>query len=198
MKTLHLLCVSLLLTFLISCEEAETNFETNAELLVEVPLDAWHQEGALVSKSNAASSMFMFRGSTSFCLASKDHLKNCPGTVLGVAPGSGSQLIFNGLEDGDEIQTLTIVWGYTPVGSLDFQMQNPVDLLVEGQSLTANEFNVNLDAFLQPIIQKMDANPRTLIFVSVYGYSNFEISVHADLKVPVVVESDIASPRFTL
>jgi len=198
MKTLSLLYLSVLLTFLISCEKDDTNQETNAELLVEVPMNAWQVEDAFVSKSTTTSTMFMFRGNTSFCLANKDNLNNCPGTVLGVAPGNGSQLIFNGLEGANEIQSLTVVWGYMSAGSIDVHMQDPVELLAEGQSLTANEFSLSLDEFLQPVIQKMDTNPRTLIFISVYGYSNFEVSVHADLKVPVVVESDVASPRFTL
>lgn len=198
MKNLSLLCLSVLFIFLISCEKDDTNQETNAELLVEVPMNAWQVEDAFVSKSTTTSTMFMFRGNTSFCLANKDNLNNCPGTVLGVAPGNGSQLIFNGLEGANEIQSLTVVWGYMSAGSIDVHMQDPVELLAEGQSLTANEFSLSLDEFLQPVIQKMDTNPRTLIFISVYGYSNFEVSVHADLKVPVVVESDVASPRFTL
>ncbi|RIJ49081.1 hypothetical protein D1614_05805 [Maribellus luteus] len=197
MKILNLLWVGVLLLFTISCDEAETNIETDAELLVEVPLDAWQMEEALVAKSTAAET-YMFRGNASFCLANKDNLVNCPGAVLGVAPGSGAQLIFNGLEGANEIQSLTIVWGYAAVGSLDVHMQEPVVLLAEGRSLTATEFSLDLDDFLQPVIQKMDSNPRTLIFISVYGYSNFEVTVHADLKVPVVVESDLSSPRFTL
>ncbi|WP_233376444.1 hypothetical protein [Maribellus sp. CM-23] len=189
--------MGVLLMFTISCEKAETNLETDAELLVEVPLDAWQMDEGVVAKSTAVEA-YMFRGNTSFCLANKDNLVNCPGAVLGVAPGSGSQLIFNGLEGANEIQSLTIVWGYAAVGSLDIHMQEPVELLGEGQSLTAAEFSLDLDDFLQPVIQKMDSNPRNLIFISVYGYSNFEITVHADLKVPVVVESDLSSPRFTL
>ncbi|MCE4563302.1 hypothetical protein INQ51_03170 [Maribellus sp. CM-23] len=197
MKILNLLWMGVLLMFTISCEKAETNLETDAELLVEVPLDAWQMDEGVVAKSTAVEA-YMFRGNTSFCLANKDNLVNCPGAVLGVAPGSGSQLIFNGLEGANEIQSLTIVWGYAAVGSLDIHMQEPVELLGEGQSLTAAEFSLDLDDFLQPVIQKMDSNPRNLIFISVYGYSNFEITVHADLKVPVVVESDLSSPRFTL
>lgn len=198
MKILNLLCVSVLLTFLISCEEAETNLETDAELIVEVPLKTSLAEDAFTSKSTSIPSMFMFRGNTSFCLANKDNLNNCPGTVLGVTPGDGSQLIFNGLEGENEIHSLTVVWGYASVGSIDVHMQDPVELLTGGQLLNASEFSLSLDEFLYPVIQKMNANPRTLIFISVYGYSNFNVSVHADLKIPVVVESDVASPRFNL
>ncbi|MCK3685911.1 hypothetical protein [Maribellus sp. YY47] len=198
MKLLSLLCVGVFLTFLCACEKAETSVKTDAQLLVELPLEAWQADELITPKSATVGSLYRFNGSTSFSLASKDNLNNCPGAVLGVAAGSGSQLIFNGLEGADEIQSLTVVWGYAHVGTIDCHMQEPVELLAEGEQLTASEFSLNLDEFLQPVIQMMDNNPRTLIFIRVYGYSNFEISVHADLKVPIMVESDIASPRFTL
>ncbi|MFV0592386.1 MAG: hypothetical protein ACK5M7_13450 [Draconibacterium sp.] len=199
MKRLNLLVLCVFLIFLISCEEADTSVQTNAELSVEVPMSAWQADDVLASKSaSSVSSLYNFRGSASFCLANKDNLSNCPGAVLGVAPGSGARIVFNGLEGANEIQSINIVWGYASAGSIDFQMQNPVELLGNGQKLSADEFSLELDDFLQPVIQQIDKNPRALIFISIYGNSNFEMSVHADLKAPVIVESDIASPRFTL
>ncbi|MFV0266644.1 MAG: hypothetical protein ACK5HT_05855 [Draconibacterium sp.] len=91
---LNLLWMGVLLMFAISCEKAETNLETDAELLVEVPLDAWQMDEGVVAKSTAVEA-YMFRGNTSFCLANKDNLVNCQGTVLGVAPESGAQLVLS-------------------------------------------------------------------------------------------------------
>lgn len=197
MKLRKLFWIGMLLIPLWACEDVEETMQTDAELNVTIPLEAKLVENTFATKSSPADK-FTFDGIATFCLANKDKLHDCPGTVLGVVPGQGAELRFDGIDASQQINSLVLEWGYCAAGTFEFHLQPPVQLLPPGEVLNEARFTLELDEVLAPVIQKMDSNPKMYILVKVSGDSNFNITLDAQLKVPVVVESELSSPRFTL
>jgi hypothetical protein len=197
MKHLSFFMLLFLILPFIACQDENNVVTTNLDLVVDVPLQASLLENQYIVKSSPID-QYAFSGDATFCLAAHGGFKNCPAAVLGVTPGTGALLSFEGLGDYNEIESLTLEWGYTPAGSIDFHIQTPIELLAAGERLTHVHFAVDLDEILQPVIQQMNVNPRNLIYFHIKGVSNFNTSMSAALKVPVVVESDLSSPRFTV
>ncbi len=197
MKIRKLFWIGMLLIPLLACEDVQDTLQTNAELNVVIPLEATLVENTFITKSSPVD-QFAFDGIATFCLANKDKLHNCPGTVLGVVPGQGAELRFEGIGEDQQIHSLKLEWGYCAAGTFDFQLQPPVQLLPPGEVLNEGRLSLELDEVLAPVIQKMDSNPKMYIMVKVSGTSNFNIAIDAQLKVPVIVQSELSSPRFTL
>ncbi len=171
-------------------------FETKTEIDVPISLDATMVENTFATKSPI--DQFSFDGISTFCLAKSDKVKKCPGNVSGVIPGQGAELRFEEMGEYHQISSLMLEWGYCPAGNFDFQLQSAVQLLPPGEILNQGQFSINLDEVLAPIIQKLDSNPGMYILIKISGTSNFDINFDAKLKIPVVVETELTSPRFTL
>ena len=197
MKLRKLFWIGMVLIPLLACEDVEETLETATELNVPIPLEATLVENTFSTKSSPID-QFKFEGIASFCLANKDKVKNCPGNIIRIVPGNGAELIFDGLGEYQQISSLTLEWGYCPAGSIDFHLQEPVEILPPGELINQAYFSLNLDEVLEPVIQKMNTNPKMFIMVKISGNSNFDISLDAQLKVPMIVQSEMTSPRFTL
>ncbi|WP_340111210.1 hypothetical protein [Maribellus mangrovi] len=193
MKLRKLFWMGILLIPLLACEDVNESTETSAELDVPIPLEA-----VMIESAASPMDLYSFDGSAAFCLGNKDNVKDCPGMIMGVVPGSGAKLHFDGIGEFEEIHSLALEWGYGKFGSTEFEMQPSVDLLKDGEVLTSSNITIDIDEVLVPVIQEMDSNPRIFVFIRLSGWSNFDVSFDARMKVPIVVESEELSPRFTL
>jgi len=186
----------LLIPLFFACDDTNQQAETSAELNVPIALEAVMVENTYSTTSPV--DLYAFNGLSTFCLANKDNAKNCPGLIVGVTPGVGAKLHFDGIGNNQQIQSLQLEWGYGTLGSYEFKMQPPVELLSNGEALSADKLTVDIDQVMATVIQKMDENPRLFILVKLSGYSNFDVSIDAMMKVPVVVKSEDISAGFTL
>lgn len=196
MKLRKLFWIGILLIPVFACNDVNEQAETNAELNVPIALEAVLVENTYSPESPF--DLYTFNGLSTFCLANKDNVKNCPGMVVGVTPGVGAKLHFDGISTNQQIHSLTLEWGYATKGSFEFEMQPPVELLSDGELLTSDKLTVDIDQVMATVIEKMDENPRFFILVRLSGYSNFDVSFDAVMKVPVVVKSEEISAGFTL
>lgn len=197
MKIIRLFLIGLMFVSFQACDEADESFETTAQINVDIPLTAWYVNVGEELKAGSDGE-YQFNGSAAFCLANKEGLSKCPGSVTGVVPGTGAELSFETLAGDQEINTLMLEWGYSSEMISDFKMQNPVELLRSGESLTKVRFTITVDELLEPVISRMDNSPGVYIVIGLSGEANFDASITATLSVPVIVESIVVSPRFTL
>ncbi len=197
MKILRLFLIGLIYLSFQACEEADESFETTTQINLDIPLTGYYLNTGEELKAGSDNE-YQFNGSAAFCLANKEGLSKCPGSVTGIVPGSGAELTFETLAGDQEITTLMLEWGYSGDLISDFSMQEPVEVLRSGESLTKVRFTIAVDELLEPVISKMDNSPGVYIVIGLSGEANFDASITAKLNVPVTVESIVVSPRFTL
>ena len=197
MKILKLFFIGAFVLSLHACEEADDSFQTQAEINVDIPLTAVYLDDADQLKASSTV-QYQFNGTAAFCLANKEGLSKCPGSVVGIVPGTGAELTFEALEGFEEIHSLMLEWGYTTNNLSDFSMQEPVQLLAGDETLTKVKFSLDVDEFLAPLISKMNSSPGTYVVIGLSGTANFDANITARVSAPVTVESVVASPRFTL
>lgn len=195
MEFRKLFLIGLFIIPLLSCDNAEYNFETNTELVINLSLNATPL--SIETKSNTRE-MYFFEGSKVFCLVNKDKLQNYPGNILAVLPGKGATLRFSELENHNKIYSLKLIWGHAPYHTFTYNMHDAIPVISESGQPSNGEFIVDVDELLQPVIGKMNENPRAYIFIMLAGESNAKQTIKAQLKVPLVVKSEIVSPHFSL
>ncbi len=189
MKLSRLLLIGVLVLPLFSCEDPDTSVETKAEIELFVPLSSTEL------KSVDVDGEYLFEGETTFCIANKDNSIYCPGNILHVTSGENAKLtlpVFDG-----ELSMVSFEWGFGTLGADEFEMQSPVVLTSDNTS-GASAIVIDLDEVLLPLINRMDSNPNTLLKIVVRGNSNIRISSVAQIKIPLIVEHEVLTPRFTL
>lgn len=195
-KTLFWIGLSIILLF--SCEKrTDTTFvDIESELIADIPITSAMLEDSQLKSSSSIN--YSFTGTCIFCLKHNDDLKNCQNNILCVKSGSGALLSFTGINEGDEINTLFLEWGYQNKLGGDYDMQNPIDLLTTGNTSKNGSFDVNLDEVVFPLINGLSDYPGCSFRINIMGNSNFRISTTAKLKIPIIVETESYTPRFTV
>ena len=198
MKFKTLLWVGLCVILLFSCEEIPntTIVEIESQLVSDIPIKSVISENPqLISNSTIN---YSFTGTCTFCLKHNDDLKNCQNNIVCVKLGNGAILSFTGIMEGDEINSLLLEWGYQNELVGDYEMQDPIDLLSTGNILKNGSFEVNLDEVVFPLINSLSDYPGCSFRINILGNSNFKISTSAKLKIPIVVETESFTPRFSV
>ena len=198
MKIKTFFWIGLFLILLFSCEErADTTIvEIESQLIADIPILSIISENSQLKSSSILN--YSFTGSCIFCLKHNEDLKNCQNNILCVKPDNGAVLSFAGIMEGNEINTLLLEWGYQNSLGNDYIMQDPIDLLSSVNMLKNGRFDINLDEVVFPLIDGLSDYPGCSFMVKLNGNSNFEITSNAELKIPIVVESQSFTPRFTL
>lgn len=197
MKLRKLLFIGAIMFALFACEDPETNFETQTNVEIDIPIQSLLLTNTYILKDSPVD-MYSLKGMATFCLANSGEFKRCPGMVTRVKSAAGATLLFEGLQNNEEINSLVLEWGYQVQGELEVHMQTPIDLILDGPPLSKDLLTIDLDAIITPVIGNMDEHPRSIIFIKLSGYSNFDLKLDAKLRIPLVVESELLTPRFTL
>jgi hypothetical protein len=100
--------------------------------------------------------------------------------------------------EGVKINSLLLEWGYQKELAGDYEMQNPINLLSTGNKLKNGSFDVNLDEVVLPLINGLSDYPGCSFIIQIKGNSNFKISTAANLKIPIIVETESFTPRYTV
>jgi hypothetical protein len=198
MKLKVLFWVGLCVILLLSCEKRTdtTIVEIESNLIADIPITSVVLED-LRLKSNSTIN-YSFTGTCILCLKHNDDLKNCQNNILCVKSGSGAMLSFTDFMEGDKINSLILEWGYQNELAGDYEMQNPIDLLSTGNKLKNGSFDINLDEVVLPLINGLSDYPGCSFMIKIIGNSNFEITSAANLKIPIIVETESFTPRFTV
>lgn len=189
MKLRNLFWTGVLLLTLFACSDPDISVETETRLKFTVPLISTEL------KNYDTSTEYFFSGYTKFCLANKDNAQDCPDNILHVTAGTGSQLILPVF--AGEVNFLKIEWGYSDLGSDVYDMQDPI-LLSSGNLSGEQAIQINLDKALQPVINKINSNTSAYFKLIISGNTNHFISSAAQITIPIIVEYEALTPRFTL
>ncbi|WP_320111424.1 hypothetical protein [Draconibacterium orientale] len=192
MKLKNLILLGVLLLPLFACDEADTDYTTETKLIVDIPTKSY------LANFSESPGTYHFDGIGIFCLGYSDELKNCPGDVVQINPGAGSILSFETLQNNETIKELGLVISFKTQGDEDYQQIHEVDLLQEGNFLSGDSHSLVLDDVLAPLINRLNENPRYLISIEIKGLANFNLSSDAQFAIPLIIESEYHSPRFTL
>jgi hypothetical protein len=112
-------------------------------------------------------------------------------------PLEGAILSLTGILNVEEIQSLSLEWGYETTPG-NFIAQNSIDLLSLNHSQENGNLKVNMGNSLVQLIETMSLHYSANYKVTIKGNSNLALSGIASLKMPVIVESESISPRFEL
>ncbi len=189
MKLKKLLWIGVLFLPLIACEDPDTTTQTKTKIQLLISLSPSEL------KSMQITDVYSFEGETVFCLANKDNSYRCPQNILHVTPDVDAKMIFPAFTG--ELYQLNLEWGYATLGDEEYQMQSPVVLLSESLS-GGGDTEINLGEVLLPLIEKIDNNPNTLIKLVLYGNSESVISAVSKIEIPLLIEHEVLTPRFTL
>ncbi|WP_297101319.1 hypothetical protein [uncultured Draconibacterium sp.] len=192
MKLRNLFLLGVLLLSLFACDDANTDYTTETKMIVDIPTESY-----LVSLSESTET-YHFDGIGVFCLGYSDDIKDCPGDVVHINPGVGSTLSFEALQNNETIEELQLVISFKTQGDDDYQQIHSVDLLQAGKFLSGDTHSLELDDVLAPLINRLNENPRYLISIEINGLANFDLSSDAQFEIPLIIESEYTSPRFTL
>ncbi|WP_372651244.1 hypothetical protein [Draconibacterium sp.] len=192
MKLKNLILLGVLLLPLFACNDADTDYTTETKLIIDIPTKSY-----LVDLSESPET-YHFDGVGIFCLGYSDELKKCPGDVVQIIPGAGSTISFEALQNSETIEKLQLVIAYKTQGDDDYQQIHSVNLLQDGSFLNSATHSLVLDDVLAPLINRLNENPRYFISIEINGLANFKLSSDAQFIIPLIIESEYNSPRFTL
>lgn len=192
MKLKNLILLGVLLLPLFACNEADTDYITETKLIVDIPTNSY------LVNLNESTETYHFDGIGIFCLGYSNELKKCPGDVVQINPGVGSTISFESLQNNETIEELQLVISYKTQGDDNYQQIHSADLLQEGFFLSSETHSLVLDDILAPLINRLNENPRYLISIEIKGQASFNLSSDAQFTIPLIIESQYNSPRFTL
>ncbi|WP_319500941.1 hypothetical protein [uncultured Draconibacterium sp.] len=192
MKLKNLILLGVLLLPLFACDDANTDYKTETKLIVDIPTKSY------LANPSESLETYHFDGTGIFCLGYSDELKKCPGDIVQINPGVGSTISFETLQNDETIKELQLVISYKTQGDDDYQQIHSVDLLQAGNLLSSDTHTLELDDVLAPLINRLNENPRYLISIEIKGLANFNLSSNAQFAIPLIIESEYNSPRFTL
>ncbi len=199
MKQLSILLVGLILTFFWSCKESHENsiIEISTKIELEIELVA-EMSNQIPLKAVQIEENYTFYGSGSFCLANNEELGNLVCDIQNVRSGSGCMLSISGMEQGNTINTLQLIWDSKTPDETDFDMQNTIDITSLLPLPENGVIEINLTEVLHPLVNCIDNNPDCMYRLDIQGTSNFELTSMAKLKIPLVVENKLYPVKFTL
>ncbi|MEN8116754.1 MAG: hypothetical protein ABFS16_07225, partial [Bacteroidota bacterium] len=177
MKLKTFFWIGLLLIPFIACEEIDApTSKIGSELNVNIPLTA------IDLKSAQHESTYSFSGTSTFSLKDCNEFKNCMFKIKEIISETGHVLTFQEINQGNEIETLQLLWGYKSQSGIVYNMQAPIDISSENGQLNDNEIDFDLSSSVAPLIQNMNNDPACCFILTVSGTSNFDITSTARLK----------------
>lgn len=191
MKLRNFIWIGVFLFTLISCNEPESIVESAATIELEFPI-------ALNELKSNQLSYYTFSGYATFCLAKNDNVKNCPNNVLKVMPGSGAILSIPLDTDISNVSSLIVSWGYALNGSDQYNMLETIELMNTEVILKNGSLDYNLDNVLLPLINNRNLSPYGFLKITINGVANFNPTSSAKIDVPIIIEHEELSARFSL
>ena len=181
-----------------SCnDEAGVSLKTSeAAITIDIPIsDVSKEEDKSVSLNSSRA--YAFSGTSDYELQRLVNPSHGISNIYRITTLQGAVLTIPQIEDESSLQSLLFHWGYKIPSDVDFQMKGEVDLLSLDFTVNENTFVVYLDEAVKQIISEIEDDRSTIKF-SISGNSGFSLKSTANLQIPLLIESEIYSPRFEL
>lgn len=189
----------LFLSLLFSCDKSDeiNTVEITTDIIVDISVISEKWDTPLL-KSNAGENGYTFSGTGIFCLASNKDLGKTACEIQNVKPGTNCTLNISGVTNETKIFCLLLRWDSKPKDSGEFDMQKEIDITSLVKEPVNGNIEIDLINTLIPMVNCFDTNPECMYRIDVVGSSNSNISSMAKLKIPLVVETNVYSTRFSL
>lgn len=199
MKTKKLFLALLFLLPLFSCEKSDeiNTMEITTDIVVDIAVNSEISESLLL-KSYGGDIEYSFSGTGTFCLASNKDIGKTACEIQSVKPGTGCTLNFSGVTNETRIFSLLLKWDSKPKDSEEFEMQKEIDITSLVGNPVNGSFEIDLSNTIIPLVNCFDTNPECMYRIDVIGTSDTNISTMAKLKIPLIVETNVYSTRFSL
>lgn len=199
MKLKKMILALLFFLPLFSCEKSDeiNTMEITTDIVVDIAVSSEISESLLL-KSYGGDIEYLFSGTGTFCLANNKDIGENACEILSVKPGTGCTLTFSGVTNETRIFSLLIRWDSKPKDSEEFEMQKVIDITSLVGNHENGSFEIDLSNTIIPLVNCFDTNPECMYRIDVIGTSDTNISTMAKLKIPLVVETNVYSTRFSL
>ncbi len=189
---------SLLIILVSSCDKrSETSYSAKETTLnIDIPISAVNSDDSK-SKLLVNKSEIPFEGTNDYQLSDVINSSSGIGIIRTITPVSGSVLSISKIKVGSVINSLHFKWGYKSDTDADYSMMEPIDLLALDHQLTEGVLKLSFDGIANSLLAEIkDAN--IMLRFEITGNCDIGLNGVANLEVPVIIESEILSPRFTL
>lgn len=199
MKPGKLFLALLFLLPLFSCEKSDeiNTTEIATDIVVDIAVNSEPWESPLL-KSYDGEIGYSFLGTGIFCLAGNKDLGKTACEIQSVKPGSNCILNISGVTDDTKIFCLLLRWDSKPKDSEEFDMQKEIDITSLAGNPENGSFVIDLTSTIIPLVNCFDTNPECMYRIDVVGSSDSNISTIAKLKIPLIVEANVYTTRFSL
>lgn len=199
MKPEKLFLALLFLLLLFSCEKSDeiNPMEITTDVMVDIAVSSELWESPLL-KSYGGEIGYSFTGTGVFCLASNKDLGKTACEIQVVKPGTGCTLKIPDVTGETKIHCLLLRWDSKPKDSGEFDMQKEIDITSLLHDPENGSFEIDLTSTIIPLVNCFNTNPECMYRIDIVGSSNSNISTTVKLKIPLVVETNVYSTRFSL
>lgn len=199
MKPGKLFLALLFLLPLFSCDKSDeiSTLEITTDIVVDIAVNSELWDSPLL-KSNDYEAGYYFSGTGIFCLASNKDLGKSACEIQSVKPGTGCTLNISEIIDETKIFCLLLRWDSKPKDSEEFDMQKEIDITSLVKEPVNGSIEIDLANTIIPLVNCFDTNPECMYRIDVAGSSNTNITTTAKLRIPLVVETNVYSTRFSL
>lgn len=189
----YLVAGAILILFFSCSDNIESSYlENESDLKIEIPIQTASIEVIKSEKSTSVAD-YSFSGEGIFSAASLDIFN-----YQKIKPGNKPLLKIPATIDGGEFSLLHLEWGYKTSGGSDYTMQSTIDLLTFEITRDEGLYKINLAEALDQLVYSLDSNHTNSFKIKITGISNFAITGNAELEIPVLMKTEVVSPRFEL
>ncbi len=195
---IYLFTSSLLIILASSCNKNNESFysATETKLSIEIPI-------SVINSADSKSELLQqnkdipFSGTIDYRLYDIINPLSGIRNIRSITAVDGSVFAISQIVDGSEINSLNFNWGYKSLNDADYFMMEPIDLLSVNHQFADGGFELSFDGIANVLLDEIKDSNIMLRF-EITGNSNNDVNGTANLEVPVIIESEVISPRFTL
>lgn len=198
MRNLTYFLAAIVLTALASCnKDSEKSFyEVETKLDAIIPIASTNLN-ALKSESGQLNKEIPFSGSNEYELRELVDNNNQFLNIHRISPMDGAVLIIQDMKEEVEIGSLELHWEYKTTMETDYERMESIDLWSLKHSLVNESLQFDLDEIAAQLIMEIK-NSQAMLRFSITGECNRNFSSFANLQIPVIIESEVLTPRFEL
>lgn len=198
MKTLTYFFIAIVIVLFPSCNEQDENsyYKVETKLDAVIPISSFISSD-IKSTSGHLKKEIPFSGTNDYNLRELADQSNQFSNIYSITPIDGSVLIIQTVREGFEISSLELHWGFKFGNQEDYNMMEPIDMTSLEYSLINGAVHFDLDEIAEQIIAEI-SNSKMMLRFSISGECNESLSGLANIQIPLIIESEVYTPRFEI
>jgi len=197
MKTPSYFFTALLIILFASCNESNEKSYHEVETKLDVVIPILSTSGDLKSESEQLNKEIPFSGTNDYELRQMVNNSTQFLNIHRITPLDGSVLVISDMNEEHEINSLKFQWGYKSEMDGDYNMMESLDLLSLNHTSINGSLQFDFDEIGKQLISEIN-HPNVMLRFSITGECNQNFSSIANLQIPVIIESEVLTPRFEL